>query len=112
MAGETSRPRKTSVEKKKNINNNEYSMENNGGDGEEQENMGVMVDQNTTQNIKKQPTNNIHTDDGIIEDLSKKGLVRTIQGPDGASAQVFLTKNGAHAGLVFRDQISRGIAFN
>lgn len=81
-----------------------------GGEGRTQGNI------NNTLIIKEQNNKpNIHTDTGFIaggndiqKDLKSKGLVRTVKGPDGGSAQVFLTKNGAHAGLVFRDYISRG----
>lgn len=64
-------------------------------------------------NNKGNPKIPINKDDGgkvpsIQKALKNRGLVRTVKGPDGSSAQVFLTKNGAHAGLVFRDYISRG----
>ena len=37
-----------------------------------------------------------------------RGFVHTVQATDGSQAQVYLTKNGEHAGIVFRDQIYHG----
>lgn len=38
----------------------------------------------------------------------KSGFVHTLTANDGTKAQVYLSKNGAHAGIVFRNEISRG----
>jgi len=38
---------------------------------------------------------------------AKGGFVHTLTANDGTKAQVYLSKNGAHAGIVFRNQISR-----
>ena len=35
--------------------------------------------------------------------------MHTLTANDGTKAQVYLSKNGAHAGIVFRNQISRGM---
>lgn len=40
---------------------------------------------------------------------AKGGFVHTLTANDGTKAQVYLSKNGAHAGIVFRNQISRGM---
>ena len=39
---------------------------------------------------------------------AKGGFVHTLTANDGAKAQVYLSKNGAHAGIVFRNKIFRG----
>lgn len=39
----------------------------------------------------------------------KGGFVHTMTANDGTKAQVYLSKNGAHAGIVFRNEILRGI---
>ena len=39
---------------------------------------------------------------------SKGGFLHTLTANDGTKAQVYLSKNGAHAGIVFRNEISRG----
>ena len=39
---------------------------------------------------------------------TRKGFVHTITAADGTKAQVYLSKSGGHAGIVFRDQIFRG----
>lgn len=39
----------------------------------------------------------------------KGGFVHTLTANDGTKAQVYLSKNGAHAGIVFRNEISRGM---
>lgn len=39
---------------------------------------------------------------------AKGGYVHTLTANDGTKAQVYLSKNGAHAGIVFRNIISRG----
>ena len=38
----------------------------------------------------------------------KGGFVHTLTANDGTKAQVYLSKSGAHAGIVFRNEISRG----
>ena len=38
----------------------------------------------------------------------KGGFVHTLRANDGTKAQVYLSKSGAHAGIVFRNEISRG----
>ena len=38
----------------------------------------------------------------------KGGFVHTLTANDGSKAQVFLSRNGAHAGIVFRNEILRG----
>ena len=40
---------------------------------------------------------------------AKGGFVHTMTANDGTKAQVYLSKNGAHAGIVFRNEILRGI---
>ena len=40
---------------------------------------------------------------------AKGGFVHTLTANDGTKAQVYLSKNGAHAGIVFRNEISRGM---
>ena len=43
------------------------------------------------------------------EQHNKGGFVHTLTANDGTKAQVYLSKNGAHAGIVFRNEISRGM---
>ena len=38
----------------------------------------------------------------------KGGFVHMLTANDGTKAQVYLSRNGAHAGIVFRNEISRG----
>lgn len=38
----------------------------------------------------------------------KGGFVHTLTANDGSKAQVYLSRSGAHAGIVFRNEISRG----
>ncbi|XP_031568818.1 cell wall protein PRY3-like [Actinia tenebrosa] len=89
------------------------NKEKSSSEGRTEGNKSNMND-NTPINKEQNDRLNIHTDTGLMagdndiqKDLKSKGLVRTVKGPDGTNAQVFLTKNGAHAGLVFRDHISR-----
>ena len=42
----------------------------------------------------------------------KGGFVHTLTANDGTKAQVYLSKSGAHAGIVFRNEISRGKILN
>ena len=51
-----------------------------------------------------------HTSDQPITKgaRAKGGFVHTLTANDGAKAQVYLSKNGAHAGIVFRNKIFRG----
>lgn len=42
------------------------------------------------------------------EQHRKGGFVHTLTANDGTRAQVYLSRNGAHAGIVFRNEISRG----
>lgn len=42
------------------------------------------------------------------EQHHKGGFVHTLTANDGTKAQVYLSRNGAHAGIVFRNEISRG----
>jgi hypothetical protein len=107
-------PKKQNLSRKNDNVDDEYRMEENGGGGVPQGNIGTMDNKDNMTNKQQTTGPNIHTDDGQIvsndiqKDLKNSGLVRTVKGPDGSTAQVYLTKNGAHAGLVFRDHISRG----